>query len=111
MSELKLKVNVVEAKNRDSLLSALIGSVDDNDLNGENGEEYLWESAKNAGFDNNLDFIADVVKNVESDKKCIEEFFKLCYGADSYYEDYEVDTVCNENGDVIAFGIAYVTDC
>lgn len=107
---LSLSLKIVEPENRDALLSALKGCVNDDDLNGKNGEEYLWADAKESGFGNNLDYIASEVKNIPNDTACIVSFFEYCYGHDVYYQDYKVDTVCDEQGNVTAFSVAYITE-
>lgn len=65
----------------------------DNDFSGENGEDYLWDKAREKGFESNADYcINEVMTQYEEDgdiKKAIENFFELWLGSDGYYDEYD----------------------
>ena len=66
----------------------------DNDFNGNNGEDYLLQVAKDEGFKTNIDYsINKVMKQYEIDNnivKAIEDFFDIWFNSDdSYYDEYD----------------------
>ena len=73
----------------------------DNDFNGENGKEYLWECA--AGFDSNADYCLSEAEKKSTPKEMIKAFIDLWMGADSYYEDYDVEILQNDEILFISF--------
>lgn len=65
----------------------------DNDFNGNNGEDYLLQVAKDEGFKTNIDYsINKVMKQYEIDNdivKVIEDFFYIWFNSDiSYFDEY-----------------------
>ena len=71
----------------------------DNDMNGENGDESLWDEAKEAGFASNAEYLARFTMNAlplgtELTTPLIEELFdkfvQAWVGHDSYYLGYDV---------------------
>lgn len=92
--------------NIESILGAL-SNFDDEDFNGNNGEEYLWEEAQ--GYECNKDYVLDQLRAKYTEDIIHEDVYKiyeLCeeyfasYMSCSYYQDYKID-VDVEDGDVI----------
>lgn len=72
----------------------------DNDFIGENGYDYLWESAE--GFDSNRDYVLDLVKDLDPEEK-VKAFLHRWMGYDLYYlcYDYHLEKV-SENDYVLS---------
>ena len=73
-------------------------SMQDNDFNGANGEEYLWEEAEEKGFETNADYLInkvlkDIDTNIDVSKvsKLISLFLEQWLGRDDYYDGYDFD--------------------
>lgn len=100
----------VNAKDRESLLDALRSLGDmDCDFNGENGIEYLWEGINEDKFDSSMDYLLNKVKDIPDDEKCVRFFIETWMEHDGYYEEYKLDFIKNEEGDVIAIAFATTT--
>ena len=74
-------------------LNNIVNEYDD-DFNGNNGEDYLLQVAKDDGFKTNIDYcINKVMKQYEIDNdivKAIENFFDIWFNSDnSYYIQYD----------------------
>ena len=82
----------------------------DSDMNGENGEEYLWEKAQEKGFENNLDYLIHLYKEIMTSSwhnqddhwkinDCFEHFRTAYKVFDQYYTigDPCIDTVDHGN--------------
>ena len=91
--------NIEDKEDIKAALIALAG--DDGDLLGYNGEEYLRDDAKKAGYNNNADFYADkAIKSLPdyvygSHNKLSEAIKQFVYDwmeSDQYYVDYRVET-------------------
>ena len=80
------KENVIEYFNN------IVDEYDD-DFNGNNGKDYLWDIAKDKGYKSNLDYsINKVMKQYEIDNdivKAIEDFFKLWFKSDGFFDEYD----------------------
>ena len=61
--------------------------MEDEDFNGNNGPDYLWEEAK--GFECNLDYVLDQIKDCKSVTEYVVMFLEFLT-KDHYYEDYLV---------------------
>lgn len=76
--------------NKESIIEAL-SLIQDEDMNGGNGDEYLWEVSKKNNCETNLDYLIKLLK--ESDKTSINELTELYLdtwlGGDSYYVGYK----------------------
>lgn len=111
--EYNLYTSLVEVKknNRVDLLSALASIGDsDCDFNGENGIEYAWEETVKNGFESNLEYLLDKVKDIKSDIECVNEFINTWMKNDSnYYHDYNVDYLTDENGMILAISFSAIT--
>lgn len=62
----------------------------DEDFNGNNGEEYLWEKAKKAGFKSNSEYALFEAGKQPDLAKRIEEFVKIWMESDGFYEEYHL---------------------
>lgn len=107
---LHLKVEKVKPNNRESLLNALRNISDfDCDFTGENGEGYTWKDAIENGFNSNLEYLINEVKDIEDDKTLINTFFDTWMNNDrNYYDEYEVQCINNNNGNVVTICFATV---
>lgn len=120
----------IKAGNREDLLSALANLSDfDCDFNGENGLDYLWDEVWEANgfkdideyenqvntelkYESNLEWLLDEVKNIKDDGECIETFFETWMNNDrNYYDEHEVNYICNTKGKVIAVSFAVNGSC
>ena len=82
-----------------------IASQCDNDFNGENGPEYLWEDAE--GFENNFDYCWSIAVKEKKPRLMIEKFISLWMGKDSYYVDYSVEILQHE--EILFVSLVFVT--
>ena len=80
-------------------------SVCDNDFNGENGPDYLWEYAEEEGFETNFDYAYAKALEKENLEDIINEFIDIWMKHDCYYEDYDVKIL--EIGDKLAISFVY----
>lgn len=61
----------------------------DEDFNGNNGEEYLWEVAQN--YESNRDYVLDMLEKSDlTGENLIYKYFELWTDNDGYYSDYDV---------------------
>ena len=108
--EYNLYTNLIEVKknNREDLLLALANIGDnDADFNGENGIEYAWEETIANGFESNLEYLLDKVKDIKDDIECINTFIDTWMEKDrNYYHDYQVDYLTDKDGNVIVISFA-----
>lgn len=109
MLNINLYTGLEEVKlgNRESLLNALRGlSEFDNDFNGENGDDYLWEEAN--GFESNMEYLVNEVKNIEDDEECVNTFFEEWLNHDKYYDEWNVSVITDEKKKVKAISLAAI---
>lgn len=101
----------VEKGNRQSLLDALATISDfDADFIGDNGKEYNWDETDEAGFESNLDFLLNEIKDIEDDNEAIQTFIEEWMGNDSnYYDEYSYDTINDDDGNVLVISLAVTT--
>ena len=91
-------LNIVDIQSAADVVRALKALAEiDNDFNGTNGEEYLWNPAKRAGYKDNASFLADTVievigkgVNKDSFEEYVTAYVNVWIGEDPYYKDYEV---------------------
>lgn len=89
---LEIYSKVIEDYNDKAKLVEGLQYFTDLDFNGSNGEDYLWDVAKENGCSSNQEY---VVKNLDLEKQTediISDYFKRWLGADFYYSAYAVDT-------------------
>lgn len=93
--------------NRDSLAEALRNLADvDNDFNGNNGEDYLWDEAHDKGFTSNLDYSLNDAFKKRKDISILISFLGLWLDEDSYYSDYDYEVLYDENGNIKTIALA-----
>lgn len=110
--EYSLYTNLVEVEkgNRKDLLKALESLCDfDLDFNGTNGVEYAWKETLETGFDSNLEYTLDVVKDIENDIECVEKFVSMWMGGDNYYYEHEVNYLVDDNGKIYVISLSAMT--
>lgn len=85
----------------------------DNDLNGENGEEYLWYETEEKGYKSNIEWLLDQIKHIENDETKVDMFLNLWFKHDDYYQDYEYnfDIIETKNGNCYFVSVAVNTYC
>ena len=96
----------VVAYDKDEVESCLLSLADcDNDFNGENGPEYLWEEAE--GFESNAEYCMSVAKKEENIRNMIEKFISMWMGRDYYYEEYDLGVLVQNH--MVFISLAYTT--
>lgn len=82
----------------------------DNDFNGVNGKDFLWDKARDAGFETNVDYVISEVGKIDDLEEAVKMFFDLWMQNDYYYESYSVGVI-KKAGTIIALSIVVVTSC
>ena len=105
---LGLSLSQVKAGDRQDLLNILRGFGNcDCDFNGKNGDEYNWEETNENGFDSNVDYLIDFVKDIEDDEECVNKFFDYWMSKDgNYYADYSVELIKDSKNRITAIAFA-----
>lgn len=103
---MNLSALVVDTASTDDMRNALISlCTDDCDMNGENGDEYLWDTAKERGYESNAEFLADAAMNRNEDfKSMVDYFLRVWMDYDSwYYTDwgYRITDIPNSDNLVV----------
>lgn len=80
----------------------------DDDFNGNNGAEYLWEEAELGGFESNAEYCLWMAGKEETPKEMIEKFISLWMGRDYYYQDYNLGILVED--DKLFLSLAYITE-
>ena len=92
---------------KDEVESSLLSLADcDNDFNGENGPEYLWEEAE--GFESNAKYCMSIAKNETNIRDMIEKFISMWMGRDYYYENYDIGVLVRDGR--LFISLAYTTE-
>lgn len=104
MSSINLKTVVVKNENVKESLFELFSSVDA-DFNGENGEDYLWDCAKENGFESNLEYELKNAKekygdNLEEVIKEVISSAEVTWGG--YYSDWETNILKINEGFIVS---------
>lgn len=91
---LTMVTETMDKKNFERKLFRLLEDIDQ-DFVGENGEEYLWDKAKEEGFDSNLEYSISKAKEKHCDiKEVISSVISdAMNGWDNYYESSEYSVV------------------
>lgn len=79
--------------------------MEDNDFNGENGAEYLWEKAQ--GYESNRDYLLDKIATYNDIGKMIYDYFDGWLGDDGYYDAWEYNIIRNEADKIVAIALVY----
>ena len=77
----------------------------DEDFNGNNGLEYLWEDAE--GFPSNAEYCWSIAQKEPTPSAIIEKFISMWMGRDYYYQDYDIGIVIED--DKLFLSLAYIT--
>lgn len=96
---------VVENTKEDTFVCLMHLALCDNDFNGENGLEYLWDEAE--GFESNLDYCWSIAEQEKTPREMVEKFISLWMGRDYYYEDYDLGILVRDNN--LFISLAYTT--
>lgn len=79
---------VENLNNKQEVLSAL-SNFSDEDFNGGNGKEYLWEFAQ--GYESNQEYVLNTLEKSELiGEELINKYFELWLENDGYYKNYDV---------------------
>ena len=100
------KINTKDLKDIKEGLVALCS--DDNDMNGENGDEFLWEEA--VSYPSNADYLAAIsISNNETVQGMFEYFVETWMSRDGYYTDYNLEFLEDEREDelIVSFIITH----
>ena len=108
-------VRIFDIKDKKEIKTALLCLTEcDSDFLGDNGEEYLQDEAKKAGYNNNADFYADKAINSLPDNyddtdvsAVIRQYVYDWMEHDSYYIDYRVGTTYVSKNSLHVF-LAYI---
>lgn len=104
MSSINLKTVVVKNENVKESLFELFSSVDA-DFNGENGEDYLWDCAKENGFESNLDYELKNAKEKYADdlELVIKEVVSSAQGTwGDYYSNWDTEIIKINEGFIVS---------
>jgi hypothetical protein len=98
----------VGANSRESAYDCLAElSIRDNDFNGANGTEYLWDEAQ--GYDSNMEYCLAQIKRCTTVRSMIEKFIFIWFGNDSFtYQKYKLSVI--ESDDKLFVSLAYITE-
>jgi hypothetical protein len=77
----------------------------DNDFNGENGDEYLWEEAE--GFESNAEYCLSIAEQEPTPREMVEKFISMWMSRDYYYEDYDLGVLVRDGN--LFISLAYTT--
>ena len=80
----------------------------DDDFNGNNGKEYLWEEAEAEGFECNADYCLSIAEKEPTPREMIENFISLWMKRDYYYVDYDLGILAED--DKLFLSLAYITE-
>ena len=111
MTELTLLTqNIGRCNGATELKEAVLGALynfgaGDNDFNGDNGKDYLWEKAQ--GYESNRDYLLNRVSVIDNIDAMIYKYFDEWIGSDSYYDSYEYEIITDNNDNITAIVLAY----
>ena len=77
----------------------------DNDFNGNNGYEYLWDRAE--GFESNAEYCLSIVGKEATPGEMVEKFISMWMDEDSYYFSYDLGIHVED--DKLFVSLAYLT--
>ena len=108
-----LKTIKICEKTKDAFYNALRElAIIDNDFNGKNGDEYLWDEAKESGYQSNLEFLINEVIKKETNKTD-EELVQLFIGQwidnNDYYKSRSFHVYCDKDGIAEFIALAIMT--
>jgi hypothetical protein len=75
----------------------------DEDMNGNNGIEYLPEEVVEGGYESTIPWAIDIAIELYGvSEKTIEHFLKLTIGSDSYYDKYDYGIIENDKDFIVS---------
>ena len=80
----------------------------DNDFNGKNGDDALWEISKTEGFKSNFDYVMYTISRETDGVKKIEKFVEMWMKDNSYYKNRKVDV--SRKGKKLFISIAFIVE-
>ena len=91
---LKHEIIVINNINdRKEVLDTLSDMYTDEDLSGNNGEEFTWESAVEQGFNSSQEYIVSLLDNSGLEGvDLVEAFLHQWFDHDSYYGEWTMET-------------------
>ena len=99
---------LIENLNNKQEVLNVLSTFDDEDFNGNNGEEYLWEMAQ--GYESNQDYVLDTLEKSDlTGEELIHAYFSMWFDNDGYYGDYDV-IVAGFNDDRAVISVVYETN-
>lgn len=108
---LELYVAAVDRENetyKNGILKALETlSEADNDFKGENGDDYLWDWVRDAGFKTNAEYAFYMASKEEKAEDIIDVYFKNWCEIDCYYSNYTYSCCRDEDGYIISIALAF----
>ena len=91
---------------RAEILSTLRSMYTDEDFNGNNGEEYTWESAIDEGFSSSQDYLVSELSKADFNGiRLVEEFIHEWLDTDGYYGDVSIVSKELNGGAVISYAV------
>jgi len=105
----RIIMSVAQNENKAELLTALcdIATRSDDDFTGVNGNNYLWDSAEQGGFETNMDYVLSLIKDDMDINTILKTFFKNWVGSDIYYDSYDYDYTIMPSGEVV-IALSYI---
>lgn len=101
-------IATIENINDKQEVLATLSIFDDEDFNGNNGDEYLWEMAQ--GYESNQEFVLDMLEKSDlTGEQLIYKYFEMWLSNDGYYEDYDVIVDSFDNNKAVV-SVAYETN-
>lgn len=98
----------VDTKDINDIRRGLIGLCSkDNDMNGENGPDYLWDEAE--GYGSNAEYLADKVikESAGNVRTMFETFIKTWKQRDKYYKDCSQDYLVDKKNHTLTIACAW----
>lgn len=104
MNSINLKTVLVKEENLKESLFELFSCVDA-DFNGENGEDYLWDCARENGFKSNLDYELRNSKEKYGDdlESIIKDVISSAQATwDDYFSDWSTNVIKINEGFIVS---------
>lgn len=94
---------------KDSFKEGLYALVNfDNDVNGENGEEFTWKVALDNGYKTTIDYLVNESINKKGiSQKTIEYILNTFFTKENHYEEYVFEVHDNNTEYIVT--MAYIT--
>lgn len=102
-------VKIADVNDPQQVKSALLELFDfDEDMNGNNGEEYLWDEARKSGYESNNEYLADkAVSETDTAEAAVDLFAKEFFdGNIFYYSNIELEKIRDNDSLYIAVASA-----